>query len=309
MTLLAAGSSDAWRWVPHPEVWVLLGGVTVLYVYAARVIGPKAVPEGRPPVTRAQWGWFVVGMLLLWATTDWPVHDIGEQYLYLVHMIQHLVLTLVAPAALLLAVPEWLARLVLGRGRVDRWVHTMAKPVPSLLFFNGLVLLTHWQTIVNLSSENGLFHYGVHTLLVISAFLLWMPVCGPLPELRIQPLAQMLHLFLTSIIPTVPGAWLILADGAVYEAYDISTRVWGISVTEDQQVAGLIMKLAGGMWLWLLITVIFFRWSAQQQRDNRPGRLPVARPAGSAEPGDDVLTFEKVREQFEASPAPEERLP
>ncbi len=38
-----------------------------------------------------------IGMTLVWVAADWPVHDIGEQYLYLVHMIQHLVLTLVAP--------------------------------------------------------------------------------------------------------------------------------------------------------------------------------------------------------------------
>ena len=50
--------------------------------------------------------------MLLWVAADWPVHDIGEQYLYLVHMSQHLVLTLVVPPVMLLATPEWLARLV-----------------------------------------------------------------------------------------------------------------------------------------------------------------------------------------------------
>ena len=42
--LLAAGGTDFWRWVPHPEVWVLVGNLVGLYAYAARVIGPKAVP-------------------------------------------------------------------------------------------------------------------------------------------------------------------------------------------------------------------------------------------------------------------------
>ena len=73
-------------------------------------------------------------------------------------------------------------------------------------------------------------------MLVTAALLFWIPVCGPFPELRISPPAQMIYLFVTSIVPTVPGAWLTFADGAVYSAYDIPNRLWGISVTSDQQV-------------------------------------------------------------------------
>ena len=87
-----AEQADFWRWVPHPEVWLLVGGLIGLYAYAVRVIGPKAVPAGRPAVTRRQIGFLVAGTLLLWVASDWPVHDIGEQYLYLVHMCQHLAL-------------------------------------------------------------------------------------------------------------------------------------------------------------------------------------------------------------------------
>jgi putative membrane protein len=291
--LAATGGADYWRFVPHPEVWLLIGGLTGLYVYAARVIGPKAVPAGEPPVTRSQVRWFAFGIVLLWLAADWPVHDIGEQYLYFVHMVQHLVLTLVVPPVMLLATPEWLARLVVGRGRVDRIVHRMARPVPAALAFNALILLSHWQLVVNSASSNGLFHYGVHTLLVTAAVLFWVPVCGPFPELRISPPAQMIYLFVTSIIPTVPGAWLTFADGAVYSAYDIPDRLWGISVTSDQQVAGLLMKLVGGTYLWVLITVIFFRWAAREHGDGHRPR-----------PATEVLTWEQVAQELEEHPAP-----
>lgn len=298
---LAAGSPDFWRWVPHPEVWVLILGLGGLYAYAAKVIGPKAVPAGTEAVTRAQRRWFVAGLVLLWIAADWPVHDIGEQYLYLVHMAQHTVLTLVVPPMLLLATPEWLARLVLGTGRVDRWVHKLARPVAAALIFNAFALLLHWQTVVNTASENGLFHYGVHTVIVVSAFLLWLPVCGPLPELRISQPAQMLYLFITSIVPTVPGAWLVFAHGAVYSVYDKPDRMFGLSVTTDQQVAGAIMKLGAGGWLWVLITFIFFTWSANQQRLDRAERA-ARKAAGAA--GEPVLTFEDVEAEFDRHPAP-----
>ena len=291
----AAGSTDFWRWVPHPEVWLLVVGVTALYVYAARVIGPKVVPAGAPAVTRSQKRWFAFGILLLWAAADWPVHDVGEEYLYFVHMIQHTVLTLVMPPVMLLATPEWLARLVLGTGRTDRWVHKLARPVPAALIFNALALFLHWQYVVNTASGNGLFHYGVHTAIVTAAFLLWIPVCGPLPELRISVPAQMLYLFVTSIVPTVPGAWLVFAEGAVYKVYDIPQRMFGISVTTDQQVAGAIMKLGAGTYLWVVITMLFFKWSARQEAADRQA---------AHERRQEVLTFERVQREFEQHPAP-----
>jgi putative membrane protein len=286
---------DFWRWVPHPEVWVLVGGVVALYVYAVRVIGPKVVPAGTPVVTRGQKRWFVFGILLLWLAADWPVHDIGEEYLYFVHMAQHTVLTIVMPPVLLLATPEWLARLVLGTGRADRWVRKLARPVRAALIFNAFALAIHWQYIVNTASANGLFHYGVHTAIVTSAFLLWLPVCGPLPELRMSPPAQMIYLFVTSLVPTVPGAWLVFAEGAVYKAYDIPNRLFGISVTTDQQVAGVIMKLGAGTYLWVLITLIFFRWSAANQEADRQAALARRR---------EVLTFQAVAAEFEKHPPP-----
>lgn len=289
LSAAGTGSVDFWRWQPHPEVWLLVGSLAALYVYAARVIGPKVVPAGTPAVTPVQRRWFVFGLLLLWAVIDWPVHDIGEEYLYLVHMTQHLVLTLVVPPVMLLATPSWLARLVLGDGRVNSVVRRMARPVPAGLLFNALVLLSHWQVLVNQASANGLLHYAIHTTLVAAALLFWLPVCGPLRELRISAPAQMIYLFVASIVPTVPGAWLTFAEGAVYSVYDIPARLWGISVTNDQQVAGLLMKLVGGSYLWVLITVIFFRYAASSERGEDP---------------DDVLTFDDVQERFDEHPAP-----
>jgi putative membrane protein len=289
---------DPWNWQAHPAVWLLVGGIAALGFYATRVIGPKVVTDGSPIATSRQKGWFALALVLLLIAADWPVHDIGERYLYAVHMSQHLVLTLVMPPLMLLATPEWLARLVLGRGRVDRWVHKLARPIPACLMFNALALLTHAQFMVNTASDSALFHYGLHTAIVTTAFLLWIPVCGPLPELRIPMPAQMLYLFVTSIVPTVPGAWLTFADGAVYRVYDIPQRLWGVSVTSDQQVAGLIMKLVGGTYLWVLIAGIFFVWAGRHADAEMRGEAPTER---------EVLTWDKVQREFERTPAPVER--
>jgi len=276
------------RWVPHPDVWLLVGGLAILYSYAGRVIGPKVVPSGTPAITRSHKRWFAVGILLLWAAADWPVHDIGEEHLYFVHMIQHLALMLLVPPIMLMATPEWLARLVVGDGRVSTVMRRLARPVPAGAMFALLTLVSHAPVVVNTAATNGLFHYGVHAVLVTSALLFWLPVCGPFPELRISAPAQMIYLFVASLVPTVPGAWMVFADGAVYSTYDIPARLWGISVTSDQQVAGAIMKLVGGTYLWVVITGLFFRWAAGQQSLDRG----------------EVLTFDQVKQEFDEHPAP-----
>lgn len=280
-------------------------------MYAARVIGPKVVPAGAPAVTRGQKRWFAFGIVLLWIAADWPVHDIGEEYLYSVHMIQHMVLTFLVPPVMLLATPEWLARIVIGDGPVGRAFLKIARPIPAAIIFNVVQLTTHWSGIVNASVENGLLHYALHTLVVVTALAVWMPVVSPLPEYRISAPAQCIHLFLTSIVPTIPAAWLALAEGVLYEAYDKPARLFGISVTSDQQAAGLIMKLGGGVFLWLIIVIIFFRWSSRQDKGTSARRvvLDAAGEIVSVE-GPEPLTYEDVTRAFEsAESAPKESAP
>jgi putative membrane protein len=265
------------------------------------VVGPKVVPAGSPVISRSQLAWLALGVVLLWFASDWPMHDIAEEYLFSVHMTQHLLLTFAVPPAFLLATPEWLARLVLGQGRVKRAFYKIARPVPAAVAFNALQLLTHWPGVVNTSVENALVHYVVHAALVSTAFLLWIPVCGPLPELRISYPAQMLYLFVTSIVPTVPAAWLTFADGSVYSAYDIPQRLGDISVTTDQQVAGLTMKLVGGGFLWLIITIRFFQWASKFSDTDKA--IDQAGPVHD-------LTWADVEREFEEHPPPPEpRVP
>jgi putative membrane protein len=164
------------------------------------------------------------------------------------------------------------------------------------------VVFSHWPPFVNLSIEAGPVHYLAHLLLVSVAVGAWMPVCGPLPERRISMPAQMLYLFIMSILPTVPSAWLILAERPVYRVYE-SAGLWGLDPVSDQQAAGLFMKLFGGLYLWTLITTIFFRWAGQNEAVDRQRTVIDDRPV---EPGD-PLTWDQVERELErVGPAPRE---
>lgn len=312
MLAAASAHTDPWRFQAHLEVWLLVAGLAAAYTYAAKVIGPRAVPAGRRPVTGGQWAWFVTGLALLWLASDWPVHDISEEYLYSVHMVQHMVFTYAVPAAMLLATPRWLADLVIGRGRARAVVEWVTKPVVAGFSFTLVLFVTHIPGVVNSSVENGLLHYAVHTLVVVASLAMWSPICGPFTELRLSLPGQMLYLFAMSMGPVVPAGWLTFAEGTVYKAYDYLPRFGGISVTSDQQAAGLIMKLGGSAFVWTVIVVLFVRWVNRNQGDlsyRRQGRASTAEIVGHDE---SPLTAADVNEAFRRSPAapePERPLP
>ena len=271
----------------HPEVWLLAGALLGLGWYAAHVIGPKAVRDGSPIVTGRQKGWFFAAVALLWLSSTWPVHDVAEERLYVIHMVQHVVLQFAVAPMFLLATPTWLARLIVGEGK---WLRHLCHPVVAGGLFNVVVILSHWQTTVNTSVENGGFHYGMHLLVMATALLMWMPVCGPMPDLRLSLPGQMIYLFLMSIVPTVPSAWLIMAEGVVYSAYDIPERLWGISASTDQQLAGVFMKLVVGFYLWGIIGALFIKWAMRHQEANRKGRTLSER---------EILTWDQVKDELE----------
>lgn len=276
-----AADTDIWRYQPHAEVWIILLAAIAMACYAVRIIAPKAAPAGEAPFARHHKLAFVGAMVLLWVASDWPMHDISEEYLYSVHMVQHLLITLVVPPLLWAAIPEWLARLVVsGDGSVGVWVRRLARPVAAGVLFNFMVAVSHIPWVVNTSVESGALHYFVHLLLFGSAMVMWLPVCGPIPELHMGSPGKMVYLFLMSVVPTVPGGFLTFAQGAVYSAYDHDVRLWGIGLQTDQQAAGLIMKVVGGMYLWTWIGVLFFRWAGAQQRANTQMRVVTTVASG-----------------------------
>ncbi len=301
-------------WTAHPEVWVLLLGTLVLGWYTARVLEPKAVALGHRPISRRQRLWFVLGFFGIWIASDWPMHDIAEDYLYSVHMLQHMLLSMLIPAAFVLATPRWLFDILMPEGSLPRrWLSIAARPLVAGLVFNALTMILHWSRVVQISADSGPVHFAFHLLIFMSGLLMWMPVVGPIEEWRLSPPAACIYLFMMSVVPTVPGGWLVFAEDVVYRHYDTPYRLWGVDVLSDQQAAGAIMKLLGGFFLWGVITVIFGRWAkrdlaegAARQREIDLARIEAYEARLALESDDSTLTYSDVTRAFSDTVAPPE---
>ena len=160
------------EWTPHPDVWLLVGALAASYAIAVLRVGPRFAAPGSAPVTRSQVACFALGVAAVWVAADWPVHDVAERSMYSVHMVQHLLLAMVAVPLLLLGTPGWLARWLLRPPSVAfRVLRRISRFLPALIVFNVVLVLTHWPALVNESLRSGVMHFAIHALIVVSSIV------------------------------------------------------------------------------------------------------------------------------------------
>ncbi|MGH8934935.1 MAG: cytochrome c oxidase assembly protein [Acidimicrobiia bacterium] len=248
-------------WHPHPQVWLLIGLLAGGYLAAAAT--------GKQRLAPAQAASFLLGVGMLWLADDWPLHDLAGAS-FGAHTVEHLIQALVAPPLLLLGIPAWMARALLRPRPVLAAVRTLTRPIPAFVLFNGVMLAMHWPLVIEQMLRSESFHLAAHTVIVLTGLVMWAPVLSPLPEIpRLSPPLQLLYLFAQSILPTIPASFITFAQAPPYTVYEGLAPLFGLSVLEDQQIGGLLIKLLGGAILWTAIAIIFFRWYVEEQRWER----------------------------------------
>jgi putative membrane protein len=286
---------NPWAFHAHPDVWAAMLAIAGLYVWAIRKVGPGKVVPGEAVVTKRKVLLFSLGLLALWVHADWPIHDIGEHYLFSVHMVQHTGFTLIAAPLLLLGLPAWLIRWLFVDNPKVHWVaKRVLRPLPAAIVYNLMTVLTHWPLVVNNSLEHHPLHLAVHVVMFLSAAAMWFPVVNSVPELpTMSHPFKMLYIFLQSVIPTIPASFLTFGETPLYRYYAHAAHPFHLNAVEDQQLAGALMKVYAGTLLWGVIVGVFFRWYAsEEERPRRP--MP-----------DGVLTWDDVQREFDRTDAPQ----
>jgi putative membrane protein len=249
-------------WHAHVDVWLILGSVVAAYlIWSAR--HERDTGQATSAHDRRL---FLSGMAVLFVASEWPLHDLAEHTWYMAHMVQHMAYTLVAAPLLVAGIPAWMWRSVFRVPVLARVWRSVTRPIMAIAIFNGVLLFTHWPAVVTASVGSEPLHLALHCLIVLSAVIMWWPVFSPLPEMPpISPPGQILYLFVQSLVPTIPASFLTFGHQPLYKVYETFPRLFGISAMTDQLIAGLIMKILGGLILWGFIAVIFFRWGTRER--------------------------------------------
>jgi len=258
-----------WSWEPS----ILLGIALFLGLYLA-AIGPwRGHFQASSPVRRSQVTWFILGTFFIFLALVSPLDTLGDDYLFSAHMLQHSLLVFVVPPLLLAGTPAWLADALIRRKRIRPVAKALTYPITAYFLFNLVFAAWHFPVFYNAALENQNIHIFEHLCFMVTAVLNWWPVLSPSKLLPSLPSpVQLIYLFLESIPCTVLGALIIFQPGILYQAYASAPALLGISPMNDQQIAGLIMALPGGMSYMAAMSVVFFNW---QKKEGQPQRNPL----------------------------------
>ena len=259
-----------WRF--DPTIW--LPALVALLLWRAGVARANRNHPANPVARRRTWLW-IAGVAVVMAALDSGI----ERYdtaLFSVHMVQHMLLTLIAPPLLLLAGPVTLILQASSAATRQRWVlpllharivRAISHPVVAWLVFAIVMWGTHFSPLFDASLENVWIHRAEHGLFITAALLFWWPAVGIDPSpWRLRSAVRPLYVGLQMPQNTFLAVAIYAADAPLYAHYVSNVRPWGPTPLEDQQLAGGIMWMGGDIVFIIAVILLVAAWMRDEQR-------------------------------------------
>ena len=248
---------DFWTaWTLDPLVTLPLALLIGLYsIGLSRQWKRAGVGRGPKPWQAAA---FLGGMLALVLALVWPLDALGDA-LFTAHMAQHVLLVAVAPPLIVVSAPT--APLMRGlpgawRHRVMRWGRRgwwraawrrLSAPGMAALLHGVALWAWHAPAAFEAALSNEAIHIAEHACFLSTGLLFWWAVvrAGRAPEPGFG--AGVFWMLVTVIHSGLLGALITFAPVPLYPDYGDRAAAWGLTLIEDQQLAGLVMWVPGGM--------------------------------------------------------------
>lgn len=283
----------SWDWAPS----ILIGLILWVAGYAL-VSGPLRRRGGWFAVSTGRKIAFYAGSTIVFIALVSPLDRLADEYLFSAHMLQHMLLMMVAPPLWLIGVPDGLIDRIVPR---KAWGVTqfLVGPVAAFVIYNLMVWAWHVPSAYDAALESERLHLVEHLTFMAAGVIGWWPVLGR-SEKAARPAAlpvQIIYLFVMMFPMTLLAALITFVRVPIYPFYTDAPRLWGLSVMDDQQVAGLLMWIPGNMIFFVPIAFIFFKWMGHEDETGdifADWDFPVA---GGDEPPDDPGMRPAVRDR------------
>lgn len=223
--------------------------------------------ENRFPIRRLVS--FLAGLATVFVALQSPL-DVAATFSLQVHMIQHLLLIVIAPPLLLYGTPTLPMIAGLPKSFREGWLTPFVtwKPLrnaigflvhPAVAWLIFAVTLWGWHApqIYDLALQSGNWHRGEHACFLIASILFWWPVLEPYP-FRNKRSRWMLvpYLFLAGIQASALAAILTFSPRVIYSHYETAPNVFGVDPLTDQSLAGAIMWVPMAVSFLIAIVVV-----------------------------------------------------
>jgi len=203
---------------------------------------------------------FIGGLLTLFVALASPM-DVFNGFLVTAHMLQHMLLMMVAPPLILLGspliplvrgLPVFAAREFAGpflnwplAGRIGL---TLTHPVCALILMGVVMFAWHTPALYELALRSSAWHQTEHAFFFLTSLIFWWPVIQPWPSRARWPRWAMVpYLVIADLQNTALSAILVFSDRVLYPSYSRAPRLFGLSAMEDQAAAGSIMWVLGSV--------------------------------------------------------------
>ena len=253
-------------WPFEPVLWTFVGLSLAIYFRAQS--GIRGWPGTRL-------GCFAGGMAAVLVALATPIATYDGVFFW-VHMVQHLLLTLVAAPLILLGAPVTLAlraasppvRASMVAFLHSRTVRLLGHPLVAWITFALVMWVSHFSPLFNLALENAVVHVAEHMVFLIAGLLFWWPVIGLDPGAR--RLGHPLRIvYLVTALPQ--QSWLGLAiyssSQVLYDHYRVLERSWGPAPLDDQRAAGIIMWVGGDFLFVVALAFAIGAWAGAERRE------------------------------------------
>lgn len=255
--------SAGWTW--EPAIVLPLALTLILYAMGALRRGSLHTLRWRHVSFIAGWG------TLAFALTS-PIHELGEQ-LFSAHMLQHEILILVSAPLISASHPAatclW-AFAPRQRADLGSWIHSVestpflqlvTRPWSAWLLEAGALWIWHVPALYQATLTSDWVHAAQHLSFFGTAVLFWSALYG-VGRSTMSYGAATFYVFGTAVHCSALGALLTFSSVLWYPAYSGSTRAWGLTALEDQQLGGVIMWVPSAIVFIVIGLVLFAKWLA-----------------------------------------------
>jgi cytochrome c oxidase assembly factor CtaG len=215
---------------------------------------------GSPDVPPWRCGAFLTGLFTLWVALASPM-DVFNGFILAAHMLQHMLLMMVAPPLILLGAPPvpmvrglpvFAAREFAGPflnwSVARRMGGALTHPIVALLLMGVAMFAWHTPALYELALRSSSWHQVEHACFLLTAIIFWWPVVQPWPSRAQWPRWAMVpYLLVADLQNTALSAILTFSDRALYPSYSVVPRLFGLSAVEDQVAAGAMMWVVGSL--------------------------------------------------------------
>jgi putative membrane protein len=270
-----AGAQPDWTWDWWITAPLVIAGL--IYLIGWRRLATRA-DRGMATLNRRA-ALFIGGWFVLAAALVSPLHEAGERS-FAAHMFEHELLMLAAAPLLALSRPltAMLWAFPLGTRRaLGKVTHrpvvavswgVLTGPLTATLLQSAALWLWHMPALFDRALASAAWHTAQHLSFLVTSLLFWTAMFDTAKRPNGIGVAA-LCLFVTSITSGALGALMAFSQSPWYRAYaELGIAPFGLSPVEDQQLAGLLMWVPGGL-VHAVAALILVRQMLQPTADRR----------------------------------------